>query len=401
LFYKINTENATEGNGDWKHPYWEPPHSGLIPGDENGVSVPRLGSARGYFLKQPQLVYINSKDKMTQFKKIVNRMVAIQRQQRKQFGRGRGRGQRRTIVPFNRFNPRYRIMYGQQQDYAFTPKFKTKNKKNRRGMGKTFTTPVSESKIVQSYFKFNNDTITFCQPIPTIMYILSSATIPIHPMFYFGRTANMALNFANFQITNVVIHYVPLIGTTSAGMVAIGSTRNCTPLTYLTTSQFNGITQINAEINPVWMCSKFQVKDLDNGIKNMAPVTRNDIPNNVYVIGNGLIGTMANSCNIFIEMTIKLLRPSPSPTLTPIATLVQFVTSALGVMSNTVITGNTHGIVINSSAVNIDMGEYVQVGSFPVVATDYLLDFSHNNAMVDYANVNDQGTIYCLIFTES
>jgi len=233
------------------------------------------------------------------------------------------------------------------------------------------------------------------------MYILSSATIPIHPMFYFGRTANMALNFANFQITNVVIHYVPLIGTTSAGMVAIGSTRNCTPLTYLTTSQFNGITQINAEINPVWMCSKFQVKDLDNGIKNMAPVTRNDIPNNVYVIGNGLIGTMANSCNIFIEMTIKLLRPSPSPTLTPIATLVQFVTSALGVMSNTVITGNTHGIVINSSAVNIDMGEYVQVGSFPVVATNYLLDFSHNNAMVDYANVSDQGTIYCLVFIEN
>jgi hypothetical protein len=165
------------------------------------------------------------------------------------FARGRGRTRRGFVLPFNRIRPRYRVMFGQQQDLAF-------GSRPRKGMGNTFTTPVSESKTINSYFRFNNDTITFCQPIPTSFYILTSAIVPIHPMFYTGRTANLALNFANFQITRACLHYVPLLGSTTPGMIAIGSTRNGTPLTYDTTSQFASLTQISAEIHPVWMCSK-------------------------------------------------------------------------------------------------------------------------------------------------
>lgn len=313
----------------------------------------------------------------------------------------------RYTKPRRRFFPRQRqrpvrrgnsyrfIRYGQQQDLAFS------GKTSFKGMGNTFTTPVSESKIVQSFFKFQDDIITFCQPIPANCYVLASATIPIHPMFYFGRTANMALNFANFAVKRIVIHYVPLIGSTSTGMIAIGSTRHCTPLTYDVTTQFSQLTQINAEINPVWMCSRYSVKDIDTTMKNMAPVNRNDIPNNVYVVGSGLANTLALSCTIFAEMSFQLSRPSPSPALTPYSSSLQIIISAAGIRSNTVTTSNMHGIVMNTGAQNIDMGEYIECPPFPVVATDYDINLTHNNCSVDYASALDQGTIYILYFLEN
>jgi len=305
-------------------------------------------------------------------------------------GRNRNRNRRNR----GQYRPKLRIMYGQQQDLAF-------GSQNTKGMGSTFTTPVSESKIITSFFEFSNDSITFCQPIPASFYILNEAIIPIHPMFYFGRTANMSLNFANFQITRAIAHYVPLIGSTSTGMVAIGSTRNCTPVTYDTTIAFTALTQISAEINPVWMCSKHEVRDLDSSVKNMAPMNRKDIPNVVFVVGTGLAGSLLASATIFMQMTIKLSRPNPSPSLTPFAAVAQIIISAAGVRSNTVITSNSHGIVINSTAINIDIGEYTQCPPFPVVATDYEINFTHNNSSIDYASVPDQGTVYIAYFMEN
>jgi len=293
-----------------------------------------------------------------------------------------------------RYRPRLRIMYGQQQDLAF-------GTQSTNGMGSTFTTPVSESKIITSYFEFQNDSISFCQPIPASMYILNEAIIPIHPMFYFGRTSNMSLNFANFQIKQALVHYVPLIGSTSTGMIAIGSTRNCTPVTYDTALAFAALTQINAEINPVWMCSKHIVRDLDSTVKNMAPMNRKDIPNVVFVVGTGLAGTLAASCTCFMQMTIKLSRPNPTPSLTPFASVAQIIISAGGVRSNTVMTSNSHGIVINSTATNIDIGEYTQCPPFPVVATDYPIEFTHNGSTVSFASALDQGTIYICYFLEN
>jgi len=326
---------------------------------------------------------------------------------RRGFGRGKPRyyqppfrrppkfyGRRRGFRPNRRRNT-YKIRFGQQQDLAFNqnPSFK--------GMGNTFTTPVSESKIVQSYFSFKDDVITFCQPIPTYLYILSSATVPLHPMIYYGRTANMALNFANYTIKRAVLHYVPLIGSTSTGMVAIGSTRNCVPLSYDTTVQFGALTQINAEINPVWMCSKFGVKDLDSTVKNMAPMNRHDTANVIFVVGSGLAGTLIASCTLFLEMSIQLSRPSPSPSLTPFSAYTQIIISAAGIRSSVVIASNLHGFVVNSSAQNIDMGEFIQSPPFPVIATDYDIDLTHNGCSVDFASALDQGTIYVAYFTEN
>jgi hypothetical protein len=290
--------------------------------------------------------------------------------------------------------PRLRIMYGQQQDLAF-------GNTGKKGMGNTFTTPVSESKVLESYFKFTNDTITFCQPIPTQNYILATAIIPLHPMLFPGRTANMALNFASFQLQKCTVHYVPLIGSTSTGMIAIGATRNSTPLTYNTPDQFTALTQISAEINPVWMCTKYNVRDLDTNLKNMAPINRNDLPNIVYVVGSGLAGTMVASATIFIEMSIKLSRPNPSPSLTAMTAYTQITIAAGGIRTSVALPNNVHGIVLNSTATNIDVGEYVQIPPMPVIATDYDISFTHNNSQTDYLNVPDQGTIYVIYFTEN
>jgi len=348
-------------------------------------------------------------------KQILNEILKETKQKKKttsnNFRRGFGRGKPRYFKPKFRRPPQfygrrqgfrpsrrrntYKIRFGQQQDLAFN------NSPSFKGMGNTFTTPVSESKIVQSYFSFKDDVITFCQPIPTYLYILASATVPLHPMIYFGRTANMALNFANYSVKRAVLHYVPLIGSTSTGMIAIGSTRNCVPLSYDTTIQFNSLTQINAEINPVWMCSKFGIKDLDTTVKNMAPMNRHDIANEIFVVGSGLAGNLIASCTLFLEMSIQLSRPVPSPSLTPFNAYTQIIISAAGIRSSVVIASNLHGFVVNSTAQNIDMGEFIQAPPFPVIATDYDLNLTHNGCSVDYASVLDQGTIYVAYFTEN
>jgi len=306
--------------------------------------------------------------------------------------RNRSSQNRPSFRTFRR--PRLSVTYGQQQDLAF-------GNGPKRGVSNVFTTPVSESKIVQSYFKFSDDCITLCQPVNSACYILNEAIIPLHPMLMFGRTANLALNFSTYSIESAIIHYVPLIGSTSTGMIAMASTQNCTPVTYDTVTAFNALTQINAEINPVWMCSKHVVRDIDRSVKNMAPMNRKDIANVVFVIGTGLAGSLAASCMLFLEISIKFSRPNPSPSLNPFTAVVQIITAAAGVRCNTVTTSNLHGVVINSTATNVDIGEYIQCPAFPVVATDYDISFTHNNSAIDYASAPDQGTIYVLYFTEN
>lgn len=308
---------------------------------------------------------------------------------RPNFSRGRGRNNSRN--PKNNI----RIRFGQQQDLAFNGQVKT-------GMGNTLTTPVSESKTVESYFKFNNDTITLCQPLPSSFYSGYDAVIPIHPMYYYGRTSNIALNFGNFSVTKAIVHYVPLIGSTSTGMIGIGSTRKCEPLTHDTTKQFSALTQITAEIHAVWMCSKFLVKDLDSSLKNMAPISRNDIPNTAFVIGNGLAGTLAASCTLFVEMTIKLSRPLMSPALSSSSTSTVLTIQATGIASSVALATNTHGIVLASTATNIDVGEYIQLQACVVAGTEYPIDLFHNSIQTDVTNVaGDRGSVTILIFYEN
>jgi len=102
-----------------------------------------------------------------------------------------------------------------------------------------------------------------------------------------------------------------------------------------------------------------------------------------------------------MEMSIKFSRPNPNSSLLATSATVILILSAAGIRSNTVVATNIHGIVIYSSASNIDVGEYVQCPGFAAVATDYDLNLTHNNSSVDYTNPADQGTIYVIYFTEN
>jgi hypothetical protein len=307
------------------------------------------------------------------------------------FNRRRGFRPRRRALP----RPRLRIVYGQQQDLAF------KSRPRRKGVGNVMTAPLKESQTISSYFKFVNDVITFCQPIPTQFYTAPFATIPLHPMLYYGRTANIALNFANYQLNKVVVHYVPLIGTSGLGMVAIGSTRNCTPITGIGVNQFTDLTQINAQINPVWMCNRYAVPDLDTELKMMAPVTRHDIPNVVYVATTGIIGTLIATGTLFIEMSVRLSRPVPSASLYPNPGTLVLLSTPVGYSINIANNGVSHGIVLSSTATNIDIGEYVKIPCMPSAGTFYInVTLFHNDAPMNYLNATDNGTILVAYFTE-
>jgi len=310
-------------------------------------------------------------------------------------GRGNKRRKPKRKFKFNRtFNtrsrmPRLRIMYGQQQDLAFG------NNRKSKGVLNTFTTPVSESKMIRSYFQYTNDTITLCQPIPTNCYSANLAIVPLHPLFYSGRLSTLSATFLNFQIRRAVLHYVPLIGSTSTGMIAMTSVQHCNPITSTTTDQFGQVTLIDAEINPVWMCSKHYVKDLDTGLKTLVPINRKDIPNSIYVVGSGLAGTLVASGTFFLELSVKLSRPAPNNEyLGPGISTITI--SANGIKSTVAQTYSVIGVVLTSTCINIDVGEMVICPPLPVIGTDYLANLNHNTQSTDYTAPADQGAVSLL-----
>jgi len=259
----------------------------------------------------------------------------------------------------------------------------------------TFTTPVSESKMILSYFQFTRDTITLCQPIPTNCYATNIALVPLHPLFYTGRLSTLAATFLNFQISRAVLHYVPLIGSTSTGMLAITSVQHCNPITSTTTDQFGQITLIDAEINPVWMCSKHLVRDIDNTTKTMVPINRKDIPNTIYVVGSGLAGNLNVSGTFFLELSVKLSRPAPNNEyIGPGYSTITL--SAAGTRSTVAQTYSIVGIVLTSTILNIDVGEMIICPPLPLALTDYTVQLNHNSQSTDYTAVVDQGILTVL-----
>lgn len=327
-------------------------------------------------------------------------MTANNKKQRQSRQRGIPRPLRR-VIPFPRrmvrpfpqrqprrirpYRPKLRVIYGRDKDLAFGSKSK--------GMGQVIATPVSESRSIQTYFKFRNDKITFCQPIRSAMFSANVACLPLNPMCYYGRVGNIAQNFQEFAITRAVVHWVPLIGTTSTGMVAIAGTRACTPITCVTANQFNDLTQISAEMSPVWMCTKYVVPELDSTHKRMDPMNKLDIPNNVYVVGSGLAGNLSVSGSLFLELTIQLFLPSPTVYLTPYQNNITLTISAAGTRCSIASLTNIAGIVLSSTATNIDVGEYVTTPPYTLAATDYTTNIFHNGTETDYAVANDQGAV--------
>lgn len=329
--------------------------------------------------------------------------------------RGRGRARLRPIfVPYNprfynrRFRPlpprrfapnrrpRLRIVYGQEQDFVSNP-----TPPPSRGVGKTFITPVSESKTVTSFFQFKNNSISLCQPIPSVMYNTNTAIINLHPMLFPGRMANLALNFECYQIIDATIHTVPLIGTTSTGMVAVGSVQKCVSLSYDASTHFSQLTQLNAMINPVWMSTKYKVQDLDTSIKQLTPSTRNDMPNTIFIVGSGLGGALNVSMTVFIELRMKMLRPTPLVSLSTSNVAYTFISSGAGVRSNSIIYGPSYGIVLTSTALNLDVGELVFIPPFDATATDYATTIIHNGVELNYLQARDQGTFVVQIILGS
>jgi len=298
---------------------------------------------------------------------------------------------RRYYIPprFPQRRPTMRVIFGKEQDLAFG------NQTRQKGMLNTFTTPVSESKMIRSYFTFNDGTITLCQPIPANCYALNLAIVPLHPLFFSGRLSTMSSTFLNFSITKAVLHYVPLIGSTSTGMVAMTSVQHCNSITSTAGDQFGQVTLIDAEINPVWMCSKHVVKDVDTSTKTIIPISRKDVPNSIYVVGSGLAGNLVTSCTLFLEMSIKLSRPSPNNEFIAPG-FATIVISAAGVRSSVAQTYGTVGIVMTSNVPNIDVGEMVLCPALPVIATDYTVQLNHNSHNTDYTAASDQGTITML-----
>lgn len=285
-------------------------------------------------------------------------------------------------------------VFGQQQDLAFNVK-----RKQKKGIMQTLTAPISESNTIKTFVTFNNDILTLCQPINPIFFADNVAIIPTHPMFYQGRIPGIAKNYSNYQVINAKLNYVPLIGTTSTGQVAMCSTRHSTPISYDTTLQFGNITNVSSQISSVWMCTNYKASDLDTEIKNMVPMNRNDLSNVFYVAGSGLAADLNVTCNLFVELSYKFTKPAPLIELVEWPNLMTYIISVAGIRSDYANNMSRFNIVVTSTALNIDVGELLVTPGFAVAGTDYLANVTHNNCPVNYASASDQGTITCFMFS--
>jgi len=315
----------------------------------------------------------NNRMTINQYRQMIRRGVNYQNRRSKQLGFGRVKV----------------LTYGAETDLAFP------RRRNRRKskVSIPYVIPSKESNTVKTSFSFKNDVMTLTTPVSSVLFQDSNTfVIPLHPMFYYGRLFNMAVNFANFQVLKATVHVVPMVGTSAVGTLAVGSTRMCNPLN----NQLPYYTLVNlpSEIYPCWMCSKYNVTDLDTSAKNMMMIDRRDIPNTVYISSYNITGTLTQTIQAFLEISFKLLRPMGTIYGLNYGTPVIFTVDANGYQCNSMFQSPYHGIVVSSTIPDVDVGEYVVSTGFIQPDTHYTTQtITHNSQELDYTIGTNIGTM--------
>jgi len=257
----------------------------------------------------------------------------------------------------------------------------------------TIGVPSALTSGFKTYFSMAAKGVSFCQAIPILMIPSPVAIVPLHPAMFTGRIFNIAQNFGKFKVVRASLHWVPLVGTSTAGSLVIAHLPECTPIDRDTSLAFANLTQLDSQIGPVWCPMTHPIMKADNEYHPMCLSRKQDVPQTFMAALAGTGTAMYNLGNLFLEAEFAFDSPVANVEINSVASPGTFTTSAAGVRS-TVATILGTWLVVNASTVpSIDLGELVFVPGIALVATDYLCQILHNGQTLDPVNVvNDRGT---------
>jgi hypothetical protein len=110
----------------------------------------------------------------------------------------------------------------------------------------------------------------------------------------------------------------------------------------------------------------------------------------MYSVG---AGNLVDVCKVCLHVKFRFHDPVNVPDVTALVDQMSLTISADGIRSSVITTGFTIGVVIGSSADNIDYGELMIIPPIPALATDYETLTVHNGLSVDYSLAGDQGVV--------
>jgi len=233
--------------------------------------------------------------------------------------------------------------------------------------------------------------------------ILGNGTIaiPAHPLFYIGRIFDFAKNFTQFSVRKSALHYCPIKGTDEGGNLIITGQPRSTPVSQDPLTYVSILTQIGATITPVWSPTEYKMPN-DNTTYPILPLKPSDIPYNYFLAIKDGEGNHAVSYygDVYLQMDFKFSGNSVHD-LTSVATPLIYTLAAGGVTTSANSTGETKIVVSYSTVPNIDVGEFVIIPPITNFGVATALNITHNAQAINYASVNDQGTVQGYSYIEN
>jgi len=274
------------------------------------------------------------------------------------------------------------------------------NKGLNRGRFPVITAPLTMTNTFKTYNKMTSENVvSFCTLVPTICYNDQAyGVVPVHPMFYAGRPALTASQFATFSVLSARLHYIPVVGTNEGGNLLISGQKRCIPVTNVVGNLGTQLAQMDCSVSPVWMPTISESPSINSNVmqftSSVCAISMKDIPYNFFLnVPNGP-HVMSFWGTLYLEATIEFSDRQQQSAIKLYGASTLFTTSVDGIKGTVVPAGHSSLLVTYSTVPNIGLGELVLIPELETDNTPQKTEFSHNDKVVssDYDDLNDYGT---------
>lgn len=234
--------------------------------------------------------------------------------------------------------------------------------------------------------------LTFMQPI-TLNTNQTCGVVPVSPALLGGRAYYVCLAFGTFRLHWARLHYLPIVGTDTGGMVAMTALGECRPVDM--SAPFNYICNTEATLGPVWSQITHEVRG-STKIYPIVPKDPQDIPFVMFACANS--GYIDAKGLLFLEMCVTFGETQFNADMSGVHSTSTSLTSSInGWQSSALTTGPVIGVCVMSTTANFDLGELVIAPKFVAATTDYAFDVQHNEIISDpVRDTEDRGVIYVM-----
>lgn len=260
--------------------------------------------------------------------------------------------------------------------------------------------PTSIGSQFRTYIDYRGRSLKCCIKVSGGI-VNNMAVIPVVPSFLGGRIKTIASAFLRYYIKSATLHWVPLCGTDTGNQIAIATVSNCSAVNATTTTIFDYLSQMDANINPIWMPTQRRVVNrVDRKSLPVIPSDRNDVPLTFVVATPTSTDTLSDLGSLFLEMEINFMGASSSPDFSgTTATSTAYTMTSTGI-EKTAVAAPLVGVCYVSDETLIDLCEFVTIPNIVTANTPVDLPVLHNDVAVNYDSYSGgDKTIYVVGIT--